>query len=117
MKKIVGILSVLCLFLASFLSSEKLVERNKDVTLTNLIANANAQSEWWLNPCPWCPDDSPPSGEIEVPVRHRCAVVTQIWMGGQNNVSVTYVDADGTDCDFTVVPSSCTPYNPCDQYS
>ena len=119
MKKIVKILSILCLLFMSFLSSVNLVDKNKDINLDSLITNANAQSEWWNDTCWWCPSgvDIPPSGEIAVPVRYRCAVVTQIWVDGQNYASVNYVDADGIDCDFTVVPSACTPYNPCDEYS
>ena len=114
MKKIIGILSILCLLFVSFLSSEKLVEKNKDVSLANLITNANAQSEWWDPPCPWCPNQ--PYGEVQVPYTELCYDLLQDPDEPMVFIYYPYT-GEGIICEAaqSMGPLDCSPISACDE--
>lgn len=115
MKKIIGILSIFCLVFLTFFSTDSLVKKNTDISLANLVTNANANGEDWWDYCFYCPDPTP-YGSVAVPTADLCYDLLQ----DENDPSVyTYYAyrGYGTDCEDaqTMGPSYCEPESACDE--
>lgn len=114
MKKIIGILSFFCVVCLTFFSTHNIVDKSTDISLANLVTNANADCEWW-DECWWSPDPTP-YGSVAVSTVELCYDLLQ---DEDEPFVYTYYayTGYGNDCEDaqTMSPLYCEPVSACDE--